>query len=166
MPQSVSLNNLEDAFETPDDWYVGFDRQTREVVVIDDETMRLADDAEDQGMALEEVKTDSEIIAEMLPMAWAVVLDRVESRFVRLPTKWDFHEYRRMEEFIESLPAGRVQDEFWRAVGRKGAFRRFKDTAHRHDVIDDWYVFRQAAVHELLKRWASDHDIEVTEHQR
>ncbi|GAB5561808.1 MAG: hypothetical protein SynsKO_34550 [Synoicihabitans sp.] len=154
---------MEYGFDSPEEWFVGFDRQTGNVVTIDDGTMQLASDAEDQGLTLEEVETDSEIIAEMLPLAWAVVTDFANARFVRLPTKWDFHEYRRMEEFIESLPEGRAQGRLWRAVGRKGAFRRFKDEAHRLDVIDDWYAFRQNALRQLLQRWAQDNAIEIAD---
>lgn len=162
MKQRVSLKDLEEGFEIPDEWYAGFDRETGKVVTVDDETMRTASDAEDQGLKLEEVDTDSEIIANILPLAWAVVTDRPETRFVQLPTSWDFHEYRRMEEFIETLPEGRAQDRMWRSVGRKGAFRRFKDEAHRLDLIDAWYDFRQTALRQLLRRWAKDNDIEVT----
>ncbi len=157
------MGDLEEGFEIPEEWYAGFDRETGKVVTIDDETMRVASDAEDQGLKIEEMDTDSEIIAQMLPLAWAIVSDLKNKRFIELPSKWNFHEYRRMEEFIETLPAGRAQERLWSAISRKGAFRRFKDEAHRLDVIDAWYDFRQTAMRRLLRDWAENHGLALVE---
>lgn len=163
MKKNVSLKNLEDGFEIPDEWYAGFDQETGKVVTVDDGTMRIASDAEDQGLKLEEVDTDSEIIADMLPLAWDIVIDHENKRFIELPSKWDFHEYRRMEEFIEALPVSRAKERLWRAISRKGAFRRFKDEAHRLDLIDAWYDFRQTALRRMLRDWALRHELVVVE---
>jgi hypothetical protein len=163
MEQRVSLTELEHGFESPEEWYVGFDRQTGKVVEIDDKTFQAADDAEDQGLEMTDVDLESDFMGEMLPLAWAVVTDRPSSRFVRLPTSWDFHEYRKMEAFIETLPAGTTQDRLRRTVARKGAFRRFKDEAHRLGVIEGWYDFRQEALRQMLREWAKDHELIVVE---
>jgi len=96
-------------------------------------------------------------------LAWAIVTDAQNKRFIELPSKWDFHEYRRMEEFIQSLPTGDAQDRLWRAISRKGAFRRFKDEAHRLDLMEAWYAFRRAALHQMLRDWAVRHGVAIVE---
>jgi hypothetical protein len=163
MEQKVSLTELEHGFECPEEWYVGFDRETGKVVLIDDQTFRAADDAEDQGLELGGVDLKSGCMEEMLPLAWAVVTDHSSSRFERLPARGDFHEYRKIEAFIETLPAGRARDQLWRAISRKGAFRRFQDEAHRQGVIEHWYRFRQEALRQMLRDWAKDRELIVVE---
>ena len=59
------------------------------------------------------------------------LLDEEPERFIRLPSKYEIHEYSIMEEFVESLPEGTMQNQLAHAIQRRGAFRRFKDAVNR-----------------------------------
>ncbi len=163
MKNQTTLQELEHGFEVPEEWFACFDRETGEVHTIDDETMRAADDAEQAGHDNDEDGSDERQpwMAELFDLALEVVRDTDAKRFVQLPTKWDFHEYRHMEDFIESMPNPDAQHQLWRAIKGRGAFRKFKLTADRLDVLDAWYAHRQSAIRELLQRWTEDHDITI-----
>ncbi len=121
MNATVTLHELENGFETPEEWTVCWDRETGKVVEIDDGTMRAADDAEAEELTDAEVETRGDVFAEHLPLAREIVRDSKGERFVQLPSSWDFHEYRHMEGFVDNMPAGQAQDRLWRAIGRFAA---------------------------------------------
>ncbi len=75
-------------------------------------------------------------------------IDRVEAseEFIALPSQFEFHEYRIMEHFSASQPDDRVRERLLDAISGKGAFRRFKDTAHRLGLRDAWFEYRFAAL--------------------
>ncbi len=158
MHLKVNLLDLENGFESPDDWHVCFDRETGEVHTIDDDAMR---NAEEQDLDDTALFSPPDWMAEQLALAREVLHDAESRRFIQLPTKWDFHEYRHMEAFIESLPDSDTRYRLRRAIKGRGAFRRFKDAAIRLEVIDEWYAFRQEAIRALLCRWAEEHDLEI-----
>ena len=73
-------------------------------------------------------------------------IDRVEGSddFIAVPDRFDFHEYRHMERFSLAQPDDRVRERLLDAIRGKGAFRHFKDTAHRLGVRDAWFEYRFA----------------------
>lgn len=90
--------------------------------------------------------------------------DRIEfGHFISLPTKYDIHEYRIMEEFIYSLPTGEVQNKLQRAITGKGAFRRFKDTINYLSIDKDWYLFRDEAYRNIALEWCKENGLSNTE---
>lgn len=80
------------------------------------------------------------------------------SRFFRLPSPYDIHEYSMMERFIGSLPDGAIRDRLENAIRRRGAFRRFKDGIYRLDMEQEWYDFRENAYREIAVERCEDHD--------
>jgi len=85
--------------------------------------------------------------------------DDAGRRFLPLPDQFDVHEWRVMEAFAE----GQADAEVWRqlldALRGRGAFRRFKDTAHRLGVIDAWYAARDAAYRREAIDWCEAHGV-------
>ena len=77
-----------------------------------------------------------------------------------LPTKWDIHEYRIMENFCYSIEDERISDSLFRAIRGAGAFRYFKDTVYRFGIQDDWYKYRYEAFKEIAIRWCEYNNIE------
>ena len=71
------------------------------------------------------------------------------SRFFRLPSPYDIHEYSIIERFIWSLPEGVIRDRLENAIRGRGAFRRFKDSIYRLDIEQEWYDFRANAYREI-----------------
>jgi len=55
----------------------------------------------------------------------------------------------------------RITDQLWRAIKGKGAFRHFKDTAHRLGLIDDWYRIRDVAIRQHMLGWAEINGVSV-----
>ena len=60
--------------------------------------------------------------------ALAAEMENTPERFLRFPTKYEIHQYRMMEAFIDWLSSGKVQEELAYAIRGKGAFRRFKQS--------------------------------------
>ena len=85
------------------------------------------------------------------------------SRFFRLPSPYDIHEYSIMERFIWSLPEGAIQDRLENAIRGRGAFRRFKDSIYRLDIEQEWYDFRANAYREIAVEWCEEHGFQFVE---
>ena len=47
-----------------------------------------------------------------------------------------------------------------------GAFRRFKDTLARHNLLDTWFAYRQAAFAEIAIEWLDEHHIPYVRDER
>jgi hypothetical protein len=77
-----------------------------------------------------------------------------------LPDQYEIHEYRIMEEFLETIEDVKTYNCMAIAMQGKGAFRRFKDMAINLGLIEDWYKFRNEAYKKIAIRWCEDHDLE------
>lgn len=89
----------------------------------------------------------------------AVAEDHGHERFILPPDKFDYHEYEKMSEFIETLADGNAADQLRLAIRGKGAFRCFKDTLHRLDLTDSWYEYRHASMKEFVIAWAEENQV-------
>ena len=138
---TIRLEQVLDAIETADDAITYFyDTQTGETVFLADPGI--------MGEADEELE------------------DFIESsgnRFLRLPTKYDIHEYSIMANFVETLPPGSAREELIHAIRGRGAFRRFKNGIYYHRIEQQWYDYRGQAYREIAIRWCRDEGIEYTE---
>ena len=87
--------------------------------------------------------------------------ERIElGNYISLPTKYDIHEYRIMEDFINSLPQGEVKNKLYRSIKGKGAFRRFKDAVNFFGVEKDWYSFRDMAYRKIALEWCKKYGLD------
>jgi hypothetical protein len=68
-------------------------------------------------------------------------------------------EYGMMENFIETVQNVHIRDCLEIAVQGRGAFRRFKDTANRFDIIEDWYEFKNQAFLAFAKEWCEENGL-------
>lgn len=91
------------------------------------------------------------------------LLEEELGRFLRLPTKYDIHEYSIMEDFIEELPAGDLQNILARAIRGRGAFARFKDGIRRAGIEQQWYDYQAEAYRRIAIRWCRDEDVQYEE---
>lgn len=92
----------------------------------------------------------------------AELIESTPERFLRFPTQHEIHEYRIMEDFIESLPTGSVQRELAEAIRGKGAFRRFKVTIRFCGIEQQWYDFLAGAYRAIAIQWCKDNQLEYT----
>jgi hypothetical protein len=81
-----------------------------------------------------------------------VVIDALESR----------EQYRIMERFIDDLEDERAQELLYVAIDGKGAFRRFKDTAHYLGLIEDYYRYKDAALLKEARSWCEANELEYS----
>ncbi len=95
--------------------------------------------------------------------ALAVEMENTPERFLRFPTKYEIHQYRIMEDFIDQLPPGRAQEELACAIRGKGAFRRFKQSVRYHGLEQRWYNYPAEAYREFAIRWCEEEGLEYTE---
>jgi hypothetical protein len=89
-------------------------------------------------------------------IAKAVADDRGHERFILPPDKYEYHEYEKMSEFIEELTDDHAADQLRQAIRGKGAFRYFKDTVRRLNLLDAWYAYREKTMKEFVIAWAEE----------
>lgn len=122
-----------------------YHKQTGEILVVGEGLCGLVQDGEDTGEYEPECVAEAENVLEH----W--------NDWLRLPDN-DINGYRLMEEFIYELPVP-YQHDLERAIQGKGAFHRFKDTAARLNVLEDWYRYRDAAYRREARMWCDTHGI-------
>ncbi len=127
-----------------------FNIRTGEVVTLSEEDMGYADD----DYPLEDAPEWMSDVAELAK-------DVLESGdYIELPSQWDVHEYRIMEDFCLTQTSGDTQSQLLRAIKGRGAFRRFKDTAFDTGVIDEWYAYKDKRFEEIAIDWCKEHNID------
>ena len=136
----VKLGVILDAIEMADDNYTYFlDIETGESVFLADELITGLDN---EGLE-DEIEENLE-------------------RYLRLPTKFEIHEYHIMEEFIWTLKGERA-DKLDCAIRGRGAFRRFKDLVDRMEISQQWYDFQAEYYRKLAIEWCQEHGLEYIE---
>jgi len=78
---------------------------------------------------------------------------------LKLPTKFDVHDWAIMEEFSRSAENARIRGELLDAIHGAGAFSNFKSTLRRHHIEEAWYAFRTDALKEIAIAWCEEHHI-------
>ncbi len=149
MTPPVKLMDLTEALEmTSEESRAWLDRQTGQVVVVDNDVRSAVESAEVGATpdGLEDWQR------EQVPAAQAISAG--DARYLALPDRYEFHEYRHLEKFIGTVADAGKADQLWRASKGKGAFRHFKDTAARLGLLDDWYRYRDKALNRFMLDWA------------
>ena len=127
--------------------------ETGEIIMVQDQEVRKAESLRDGEIDEEDL---SEWQRDFLPK----VLDAVfGSDWIALPSQWDIHDYKIMEEFCYSVEDDDHREQLLRAIRGKGAFRYFRDTADRLGLTEDWYDFRDQAYEDIAVNWLEAHDI-------
>lgn len=154
MNTPAKLSDLVAALDLPTDVYQNyFDRQTGEVVMVEESLMDAAESGDE-----EELTDVPDWQKEQVETARAVVNDD-SGRFIAPPDKFDFHEYHQMELFIETLRERKSAEELWRAIKGSGAFRRFRDSVTHLGLLERWYEYRDNAMKEFVIEWAEENDV-------
>lgn len=132
---------------------VYFDRHTAEIILLEESFLNAAEeDDEDRFKGKPEWQQKEAAIAR------AIVEDK-NDRFIDPPDKFDFHEYRHMQDFIRSLGNIRAADELASVIRGQGAFGRFENSLHRLDLLDDWFKYREEVMKEFVIEWAEENKV-------
>jgi Uncharacterised protein family (UPF0158) len=154
----VQLSELIEALEFDSDEYGNWvDLQNGSVVRLAHSLISAVEEGDEEAL---ESMADWE--KEEVEIAKAKIADAGE-RFVAAPDKFDFHEYRQMERFIGTVEDSAAAEELSRAIKGKGAFRYFKDTASRLDLLKQWYQYRDEALKEFVVAWAEAHQVPIVD---
>jgi hypothetical protein len=161
MNPPAKLSDLILALDMPsEEFRTYFDRKTGAVVSVEE---TLLSSLEDGG------EEDLDDLAEWQKEEYEVAKEIVSddgSRFLPPPDKFEFHEYRVMEEFIRSMDDDEAADQLWRSIKGRGAFRYFKDTLHRLGIQQSWYDYLEKAQREFVIEWAKENKVDFEDDLR
>ena len=93
------------------------------------------------------------------------IAEDTEKRYLPLPSQFDIHEYRVMEDYIRELDDNALANRLANAIRGKGAFRRFKNTLISCGKIQSWYDYRDQYYWQFARKWCRAHDIEFVDDQ-
>lgn len=149
----VKLDKLvEDVLMQGDEITGYLDKTTGETVLINSEDESAAENEEGTDKYPEWQQGTIKIAKE--------ILDETTDKYIQLPSRFDVHEYKIMENFCETIEDERNRRVVEIALRGSGAFRRFKDFIHEFDLAEQWYKFRDEAVKEIVIEWCDDNDLE------
>jgi hypothetical protein len=91
--------------------------------------------------------------------------DQVEaqygSRYIGVPRADSHVGYRDMRAFIVTVEDERLQDQLWRAISGRGAFRYFKDVLYHHvHERERWLAFKDARLKRRVLNWLESEGVE------
>ena len=91
---------------------------------------------------------------------WEIARRIVDSNsFVRLPTKWDVHEWEIFNEFAQSVERASIRAELLDAIHGSGVFRMFKTVIRQRRMVSAWSAFRTQALRQIASAWCEKQGI-------
>ena len=94
------------------------------------------------------------------------IAEDTEKRYLPLPSQFDIHEYRVMEDYIRELDDNALANRLANAIRGKGAFRRFKDTLISCGKIQSWYDYRTQYYWDFARKWCIGKELEFIDDQK
>src|SRR5271165_473279 len=151
MASTVLLSDIVDALEMQiDEAYSFLDLDTGQVETVSRDLLRDAEEDTSEDPDLPDWQKEE----------WEVAKRIVSTdRFLKLPSKFDVHEWEIMHDFSRSVNSERIREDLLEAIHGKGAFRYFKDIVRRHRLESDWFTFRTDALRQLAIDWCEERDI-------
>ncbi|MBO7702985.1 MAG: hypothetical protein J6S26_00960 [Solobacterium sp.] len=140
--RTVPLRVITEGIEMADDmWNQYLDLETMQLVSMASTFNDFADSDDRSGITEEDIEE-----------GWL-------TRFFRLPSQRDIHEYHIMEEFIDQMKPGDARNRLARAISGRGAFRRFKDAVIDMGIADKWYDYLHKAHEEIAAEWCRENGL-------
>lgn len=150
MARVISLREVADAIDLlSDDSEAFLDPDTGEVVTVTEEERRLVEKGPVEGDLPDWQR-------EILPKVRAAL---ESDRFLRLPDRFEVHEWSVMERFSHAQENERVREELLDAIHGSGAFRMFKSAIRRLGLENGWYKFRDAEIEGIARDWLEAHKL-------
>lgn len=152
MPTTARIDEIVDAMEIQDDELPSYlDLDSGEVLTVSREILREVEECPDdeEPDVLEWQEREVEPAQRIL----------FSGRVLRLPGKFDIHEWDIMHDFAEAVEPQRIQEDLLYALRGRGAFGHFKDAVHRHRIEKDWYAFRTEAFRQIAIDWCEENEI-------
>ncbi len=153
MSATARLTEIIDALEmqSDDNAISFFDRETGKVETVSKDLLGHAED-----FGIDEMPD----IPEWQENEWETVKRIASSASrVRLPDKFDIHDWQIMSDFSNEVESKEIRAELLDAIHGAGAFRNFKVTLRRRRIEDEWYKFRAEALRQIAIDWCEEHNI-------
>lgn len=163
MTVAVSLRDLVDELQMlPNEGTAYLNQVTGRIITITDEDVAMVEMDREFEEDLEDL--NDEIGGESLDLETQYFQEvkqilAGDADYLKLPSRYDIHEYEIMERFCLSIPNGKVSDVLLRKIRGSGAFRRFKDTIYQYGIEDDWFKYRDEAYKEIAMAWLENKGI-------
>jgi hypothetical protein len=163
MTAAVSLRDLVDELQMlPNEWNAYLNKVTGKIITVTDDDIAMVEMDSELAEELEEGNDDiggeiSDLEAEHYQEVKRVLAS--DPDYLKLPSRFEIHEYEIMERFCLSYPNRKVSDILLRKIRGSGAFRRFKDTIYQYGIEDDWFQYRDEAYKEIAIAWLESHGI-------
>lgn len=163
MTVAVSLRDLVDELQMlPNEGTAYLNQVTGRIITITDEDVAMVEMDREFEEDLEDL--NDEIGGESLDLETQYFQEvkqilAGDADYLKLPSRYDIHEYEIMERFCLSVPNGKVSDVLLRKIRGSGAFRRFKDTIYQYGIEDDWFKYRDEAYKEIAMAWLENKGI-------
>src|ERR1700693_2424503 len=150
MPATARLNDIVEALEIQFDESSSFlNRDTGQVETVSKELLSEAEEPGDEELDLPEWQQQE----------WELAKQIVASdRFLKLPSKFDIHEWAIMEDFSQSVKSERTHADLLHAIHGAGAFRNFKYIIRRDGIEKSWFAFRTKALREIGIDWCEENE--------
>ena len=163
MTVAVSLRDLVDELQMlPNEGTAYLNKVTGKLITLTDDVVAMAEmDSEMEG-ELEDVKDE---IGDEVPDLEAAYYQEVrkvlafDPDYLKLPGKFEIHEYEIMERYCLSIPDEKVSDVLLEKIRGSGAFRRFKETIYQYGIENDWFRYRDEAYKEVAIAWLESNGI-------
>ena len=111
--------------------------------------------AQEKLFALPIIQTDSALVEARKILA--------SKDWLRLPSKFDIHEWEIMNRFGQSLSDDAQGAEIADAIHGNGAFRVFKATIRRLGIEEAWFAYKQRALEDIAREWLAEHGLQSDE---
>jgi len=108
-----------------------------------------------------QIVVDDEAISDEKIIDWDD--EESDERYIALPEKDSREEFEWMEEFTHILSHEKKQNALFKALNRKKPFRNFKDEIIDQDVRQEWFVYHDIKVRELMFDWLISNEISIGE---
>ena len=153
MSLPVKLQDVIDALEASDEELSHYlDKRNGQIFMVTSEEMEAAE--------------DDELISEYPDWQREGILKAREilqsMDFVALPTQFDIHEYKIMEDFCLTFANRQVGEQLLRLIRGSGAFGRFKHAINSMGVEEAWYEYRGTEIEKLAIEWLEKEGIDYT----
>ena len=157
MAHEAKLEAIMEALKLADDTTSSFlDRETGEVHMLNEEELSLAEVSETELDQLPEWEQEVVMLARR-------IREGEGTRYLRLPSKFDVHEWAIMDRFSQSIENARVRDDLRSGIHGAGAFRMFKRLLDEYDLWDSWRKFKEDELRRMAIEWCEEHGIAYRE---
>jgi len=146
----VSIKDVVDEMDVPSDQHSAFlKRHSGELVTLSSEELIAAEEGDN-------IDEYPEWQQDIIIKAKEVVNS---DDYLRLPSKFDIHEYHIMEDFCCSQADNKIREVLLNKIRGRGAFKRFKDAIQMNGIEEEWYRFRQEELEKITIEWLEANQI-------